>query len=246
VCELIDMTLGHLVGEVCEPYEDMDYYESNVEARVIFFSMARHLDAVLTCARTEAALIPSAYTLSRAVLEMEVKLRWMLLPSDPFDREARFLAHLSDEERMWERHARDSGDSSGLERSNALMEFRSNVESALPKHIARLSRIPSLYNMLVEIGERQRYAVYTLLSQFVHGSHHAGSLYRKNLGTMKVIREEISSSMWATPLAECWRGVLNSGVVLVRACAGRDLQLVRSSDLVAIKGLLRELSSNPA
>jgi len=184
-------------------------YESNVEAWVLFRQVIRHIEATTELAKLDLVLLPSALVLARATFEATARILWILHPDEVFEREARYLAHLKKEEEFWDRVATTWAEfhQSGkvqLEQCESLRQFRIGVENLLPKHIQRCKAVPNLKNLLGEIGEKEKYLNYSRLSQFSHGTHAAGKLYRKNLGNSKKIGEFISPELWVEPLECAW------------------------------------------
>jgi hypothetical protein len=243
-CDKIDEAAGLLLRDVWEPFPRLGRYESDVEARVLFTGLLRHVEALLECARADLAFLPAASTIARAALEQGVKIRWLLHPPEIFDREARFLAHLSDEERMLERCARYSGVDAFRERAAKVQEFRKGVEDALPPEIARLPRIPNLDAMMAEIGEAKRYFQYTLLSQYAHGSHFGGGIYRRNLGTEKELGERVSATEWALLLQVSWWSLFSAAQTIEHVCAKRNLRSIGPKITGDIDGRLSRLRGN--
>src|SRR5262245_45407378 len=73
-------------------------WEANVEALNLTYLVIRHVEAITELAQKDLVLIPTATLAARAAFEASVRTRWLLLPDDSFDREARYLAHLAGEE----------------------------------------------------------------------------------------------------------------------------------------------------
>jgi hypothetical protein len=140
---------------------------------------------------------------------------------------------------MWERCARTLREEVFRERAARIHEFRKAVQAALPRRSSPLARIPTLEAMLAEIGEAKRYATYTTLSQYSHGSHYGGSIYRRGLGTDKEFGEWVSPSDWALLLQISWWSLFNAGQTIEHVCAGRDL---RSIEVPQIEGINIRLS----
>jgi uncharacterized protein DUF5677 len=241
VCDEIDEAAGLILNDVVEPFPDFRRFESNVEARVLLFGMLRHLEALLECARVDLVLLPAANTIVRAIFEQSMKTRWLLNAPDVFDREARFLAHLSDEERMLDRCARYLGTDSPRTRAATIQKFRQEVEALLPAGIKRLGRIPTLEAMTTEIGESKRYATYTILSQYTHGSHFAGSIYRQNLGSELTFAERTSPSDWARTLQIGWWSFFHAAKAVENVCAGREFRAISDEQIKAIDHHLQSL-----
>lgn len=245
-CDMVDEAAGLVMQDVFESFESLGTYESDIEARILLASLLRHLEALLECARIDLALLPAANTITRSALELGVKIRWLLHPSDAYAREARFLAHLSDEERMGERCDRIVGQRVFGEHSATLRTFREAIEALLPAGIRPLSRIPNLETMMREIGETRNYATYTILSQYTHGSHYAGSVYRRNLGSMMTFGERTSLSDWAFLVEISWWSLFAAGQTIERVCPGRELRSVGSARVTEIDAQLSRLKRETA
>jgi hypothetical protein len=246
VCDEIDELVGLVLKDVREPFPEFGRFGIGRGGAGSFSGLLRHVEALLECARADLVLLPAASTITRAALEQSVKIQWLLHPPDVFDREARFLAHLSDEERMWERCARYLGEDALRGRSARIQGFRKAVEAALPVHISRLPRIPTLEAMMTEIGEARRYATYTILSQYSHGSHYGGSIYRQGLGTKKEFDERVSPSEWALLLQVSWWSFFYSGQTIEHVCARRDLRSIESAQIEGLGIRLSRLQGEAA
>ena len=88
-------------------------YEAPDECLMVMFLMARNLEAVTALARRNLALLPSAMTLGRATFEQGLRVKWILYPEDPFEREARWLATLkqsSQHHRLLAEHMEAAGE----------------------------------------------------------------------------------------------------------------------------------------
>src|SRR5437667_407082 len=62
-------------------------FESEVESKKLLILVIRNIESLLVIAKTDLVLLPSAYVLARAVLEIGVKAAWIVEPEDPFQRE---------------------------------------------------------------------------------------------------------------------------------------------------------------
>ena len=240
VCEVIDEAIGLLSRDVAEPFQGLGRYESDVEARVLFIGLMRHVEGLLECADADLKLLPAGGTLARAAFEQGLRIRWLLHPTNVFDREARFLAHLAEEEGMLRRSGKYSETDAFDPRSDQIAEFKISVERALPPGISRLKKLPKFDKMLEELGEIRRYATYTLLSQYTHGSHFMGNLYRRGLGTGKTFGEQVSVKQWAVLLEIAWWSIFHAAQKIEQTCARRD---IRSLDDQRIEDINDRLSN---
>jgi hypothetical protein len=117
------------------------------------------------------------------------------------------------------------------------------VEVSLPARISPLPKIPTLEAMVAEIGEAKRYTTYTILSQYSHGSHYGGSIYRRGLGTEKEFGERVPLSDWALLLQVSWWSFFHAGRTIEHVCAGRDLRTIQSVRLEDIDVRLSRLTT---
>ncbi len=253
LCQEVKEAVGALLRDVSEPFDGYGRYESDVEARVLFLSLARHIEGLLECARINFALLPAGGTLTRAAFEQGIKIQWLLHPANVFDREARFLAHLSEDERTWKRCGRYSKVEKFEAASVLISQFRMEVEQALPPGTLLLKGIPKLSEMLKELGEEQRYTAYILLSQQVHGSHLGGSVYRRGLGKDKDFGEQISVQDWVSLVEIVWWSIFYAAQKIENTCARRDIRSLDNRSIARINDQINKLrrvietrQSNPA
>jgi len=186
-------------------------WEADIEANNLFNLAIRHIESIVELARRDLVLLPSANVLARAVFETSVKAAWMVQPDDPFQRELRWLAHLQEEVRMHDRLV-----SRGLrfgsvdlhpikERGDQIREFQKHVVSKLPTGYSELKGNPSVEEMLESVGQAQVYPCYIQLAAYVHGTHSATWLYRRNLGNQKELGDYIEPEKWFLPLWTSWK-----------------------------------------
>lgn len=207
--DAFDVMIGELIRAKGSYSSDFGTFEAPVEAYVLLNTGIRTAEAIGTLARTDAVLMPAAHQLSRSLFEIAVRTTWLLLPDNPFEREARWLAHLKSEELMWERLARiarATGEpvADYSSRAQQLYAFRSGVADRLREHTDSQSELPNLRDALKEQQMERRYVAYVLYSQFVHGGHFAGSSFRQGLGTGKELREATFHSEWPACIQMAW------------------------------------------
>lgn len=145
---------------------------------------------------------------------------------------------------MWERCARIAGNNDFAKHAEPLRSFRSAVEALLPAEVARILQGRKLDEMMRELGDYERYFAYTLLSQYVHGSHHAGSIFRRNLGTSKELAERVRVSAWYVPLEVCWWSAFHAAQTIERVCAQRPLRAIKAAGTESIALRLEELKTS--
>ena len=200
-------------------------YESDIEAYNLLNLIIRHTESVLALARDDLVLFPSAMVIARASYEAAIKMIWITLPEDPFDREIRWLAQLHTEEQYYAKIAArlatyGSGDAE-QRISDQLRDFRVSVTEKLPDGYEPLTRLPNLFQMLESFGEERKYLAYIEACQFTHSTHHATGLYRKNLGNKKQLGENITASDWYSALWITSSALLGAGQRFI-VCAGGD------------------------
>jgi hypothetical protein len=106
-CDLIDQMIAEFIA-ARNTVEDTHFkYEAPREALLLFNLTIRNVEGVITLARNDLALLPAAEILVRAAVEPSIKAAWMMTPSDPFEREARWLAHLKSEKSYLEREIKE-------------------------------------------------------------------------------------------------------------------------------------------
>ncbi len=217
-------------------------YEADTEARYLSNLVARHVEGVLTLARTDLVLLPPALACARAAFETAVKAAWLVDADDHFVREARWLVHLEEEERAHERSAARKDDlpsAAGIrEQSLQIRAFRAQVAQRMPKHVQLLKRNPSFDEMLKGLGAGEAYPLYIYLSQFMHGGHMSTGLYRKGLGTSKEGGEFISASHWYVALRACWLSLSYPGKLLIERIKGAATTYPKPKQVAAVEAAI--------
>jgi len=195
-------------------------WEAEIEASNLFNLVIRNIEGITELANCDLVLLPAANVLARAVFEIAVKAAWMVQPDDPFQREVRWLAHLTEEARTHDRIAikvdKFGGDAEFFRSQAKLLEsFRKGVAMRLPAGVAELAGNPSVEAMLESVGQTKVYSVYTLLAAYVHGTHASTWIYRRNLGTQKELGEFIRPKDWYLPLWTSWKTIQVLGSYLL-------------------------------
>ncbi|MFT3894076.1 MAG: DUF5677 domain-containing protein [Anaerolineales bacterium] len=212
-------------------------YEANVEAENLMYLIIRNIEAVITLAREDLVLLPSAMILTRSVFEMAMKTLWMLAPQDVFNREVRWLAQLQTEEEYYDRVSRQLH-KLGLDNSKAVRmrdevsAFRIAVTNVLPPPYTPISKVPNLAELMKDINEGSKYSFYTFLCQYSHGSHVATSIYRRGLGTKKEFGEYIAAKDWGLVFSMCWYSLAKTSERIFEI-AGIDVNQFLKDEFVA-------------
>ena len=176
---------------------------------MLFNLVIRQIEGVLTVARQDLVLLPAAFACARAALETAAKAAWMVDANDPYERETRWLAHMEEEARVYDRSAKRYSEVGQDARTFAaraieIRTFRKAVEAKLPPGVTPLKHIPTVDEMLTSLQGKQLYPLYIYLSQYVHGGHAATELYRRGVGIALQAGEYIEPSHWYIPLRVCW------------------------------------------
>lgn len=114
-------------------------FEADIEALHMLIIDIRNVEGVTTLAGSDLVLLPAAISMARSAFEIGIRLRWMIEPQDPFEREIRWLAHIKEHESYHSRIQR--------------LGFRSNTSRS------RLSRTPFLISPLPNTREEVSFLV---------------------------------------------------------------------------------------
>ena len=175
-------------------------------------------------ASRDLVLLPSALAVTRAAFETSVKLLWMATPTDPFQREVRWLVHMKSEEdyymRVASQLARFGADETWREAADNIRRFRMHVTDALPEGYAPPKALANVYEMLKSLAEERQYTAYRTLCQYAHGTHFASGLYRKHPGTPRSFGEYITPEDWWTCFAISSYSLHTSGRRLLEIAGG--------------------------
>ena len=238
MADLIEQAVGRFL-EARDTIPPLGKFESDVEALLLFNLVIRDTEAILTLARTDLVLLPSANVLARAVFEIALKAAWIVQPDDPFDREVRWLAHLAEEERLHKAASESVAKSGGnpamfKQRHAEIRDFRTGVARALPAGYSELPGNPGVEGMLENLGQKQMYFLYRVLAQYVHGGHASTWLYRKGLGTLKQGGEFISPKEWHTPLNTAWKNLQVFGETILRSLKSEVPEFLTVEEIVCL------------
>ncbi len=239
-CHQLDRAVGRFLD--ARQRLQVGRFEADIEACLLFNLVARHVEAVISLARTDLALLPAAYATARSAFETATKAAWMVDSDDPYAREARWLAHIAEEERVYQRAAGRSPDTATranyLSYAEQLRGFRTAVHAALPSNVSLPKGNPSVEEACRLIGGERLYSLYIYLSQFVHGGHLATSLYRQHLGTEKQLGEFITQGHWYVALRICWLSISHPAVVVLSRLSGSRGDYLDTAERAAIEAAI--------
>jgi hypothetical protein len=206
IASIMEDAVGLLIKELSST-PSIGTYESEVEGRVLLWSLIRHLEAIYELMRRDIRLIPAAFTLARSCFEISTRIKWLLAPKNVFARESRYLAQLKEEAEylkgISELASPNSTTANWLARSEQILKFHDEVSARLPRNTKLTRNVPKLRDMLKQLGIEERYLMYRVLSQTAHGMHAGGNFYRENLGISKVLKEPDQSN-WHYLIFTTW------------------------------------------
>jgi len=247
-CHMLEEMAARLMAFFGKVPSGLGQYESTAEAFSLLYLSTRNVQGVVDLARTTLLLLPSALVVSRAAFEAAIKAAWMIDTDDPFDREARYLAHLESEEKYLEWEARriskvGISTESTKAREENIKDFRLKMTAMLPPH-TRVTGLPTLDQMLTSIGGEKLYAFYNKLSQYTHASHAATWLYRSGgLGTERKHGEFISADQWFLPLRICMLALGQPGRICIHRLGGDEYAYFSMKEEKLIAGILSRIAS---
>jgi hypothetical protein len=245
-CDRLDDAIGWVIKAINQPRRDFGHYEAPYEARVLLNLLIRAVESLITLARTDLVLLPGAFILARTAFEISVRARWLLWPEREFEREARWLAHVQEEEDLWEKISKIvalTGDDPADFRSSAqhLHGFRTRVLEQLPKDVTQPHRVANLRSALIEQDLEKYYIGYALLSQFVHGGHYAGSLYRQGIGVSAESKEQVSSADWRMPFEISWWSLYHAAVRFAHVACEPGVKILDTQQLATLQGAIKAI-----
>lgn len=223
VADLIDEGVRQVVQDAPKRATiTLGRYEAPIEGKVLVTLQARHLEALCELARRDVVLLPPAMVIARSIFETAARTLWLLHPTDAFEGEARWLAHLQTEE-SWLNKAGKLLETLGEDpiefysQAEQFRAFREKVAAKLPPGVVPPNQVPDLRTVLRGLGDERKYLYYLKLSQFAHGAFNAGGLYRRHLGTQKTLGEDIKPGDWKLVFSAAWPAfVASSGVLYVK------------------------------
>ncbi|MEV4819313.1 DUF5677 domain-containing protein [Micromonospora tulbaghiae] len=204
-------------------------WEAPIEAWDLASLAVRSVEGLCLMARTDMGLATPALQCARATLEHTVRGIWLLHPPDRFVGEVRWLALVHEWERFEESLAKEARDVASreeyLRRASTLKDFRTGVSGRLPDGYSPLRRLPSLRDMMAEIGIDHFYPYYRRLSQPVHGTMQATGIYKRNLGTKKLHGDFGGLFDWILPMRLSWVCIRKLHEMVLRRCGPEPVEV---------------------
>lgn len=189
------------------------------------------IEGVLCLAETNLYHYPSAFVISRTVLEINVVLEWLLNPEEESERVLRYISYLKGQlckMNVYEEYISTS--SLPQEIKNELLGNKDKVNKdidemtqAAKNHgissekISKVNGLPNINDMLKEISPEERKPrlkiAYYILSKFSHGMRQ--SVYRYFDQNIDIENYEPVSD-WQYPLYICYESIIASTQKLLR------------------------------
>jgi len=182
--------LGRLRGQVNDEITNGSWSSnSHAEVEALGFVMLAvgAVESVQILARANVATVVAGTAAARAAYEAVVTCTWMLAPSDPFERDRRWMALFHDERAYWTRMALEAKTRNDTDQVIDAMDaevtrIQRIIDKVQPNFDARglppMRRLPTLDDQLNEIGERGTYVLYKTACQLVHPTIRALSQVR--------------------------------------------------------------------
>jgi len=206
-CDLIDSGIEQFLRSLNNDH--FGKYEYEVECLVNIIHSVRTFESIIELARKDLIYIQSALVLSRNIFETLVKVTWMLHPADIFECEGRYVAQLNTEYDFWSKWMKETkklgGDSDNYQDIlEGISKFKDELSKILEDKVYSIPKLPNVREALRSLNEERKYFNYILLSQYTHATHYAGKIYRRNLGTEKILSEQVRLDDWRFVFAVCW------------------------------------------
>jgi hypothetical protein len=152
---------------------------SHAEVEALGFVMLAvgAVESVQILARANVATVVAGTAAARAAYEAVVTCTWMLAPSDPYERESRWMTLFLDERTYWARMAEEAktrkDDQPVVDAMDAeVQRIQRIIDNVQPQFVQRglppMRRLPNRDEQLNEIGERNTYVLYKTACQLVH------------------------------------------------------------------------------
>ncbi|HMD90005.1 MAG TPA: DUF5677 domain-containing protein [Anaerolineaceae bacterium] len=246
IVKLIEELENRLAAILRKVEERLGKYEAEKEAFNLLVIIIRNLDGFLLMLKKDLCLLAPGEALARPAFEIAVRLLWMLAPNDPFEREARWIAHLKNEEenrenmaKFWQEIGKAQGEDITLQDVRKFREGISNL--LLEKGYHPLEKMPSLRRMMKDIHEEEKYIVYMILCQSTHGTHIATWKYRRNLGCSEIAGEFITPKDWVLGIRIILYSLIISGKRFLEVMGEDKEEWVTDEEAARLDNKIRKL-----
>lgn len=196
------------------------------EAIHLLLLSIRHFQGLLSLAAVGDTRIPSAHAASRAILEVACKALWVVDHNLTQERNLRWLAHLEEELRVYERSALHAPSSSPMaEHFRSVAETYKKQVQSIKEQVAKGSKAPSIptaQSLMQLAGMERFYPLYIYMSQFVHGGHSATWQFKGGAGLVSFGEEIVTERDWSIPVCAAWSVFSQCADKTLRRCGKRE------------------------
>lgn len=164
----------------------------------------RHMDAVVRLSASHPGFAPSASVLGRAALESLLRVRWLVDPSTPVEREQRWIALRSEEVRFY-KNCGATSDTEAAEEQKWLKGLSDHLGGTAAK-------VPSAESLAKEFSKSEQLynTFYRWNSQPTHGTLVGAGTFDDDARQQWYAEggqgEWIEAEFWGMPLIACWEG----------------------------------------
>lgn len=125
------------------------------------------------------------------------------------DKNLQYVSQLNTECEFWSKWIRERNKvGTNSDKYQDIMEqisdFRDKLSKLLQEKGYSIPKVPNVREALRSLNEERKYINYILLSQYTHATHYAGEIYRQNLGTEKILSEQVRLDDWKFVFAVVW------------------------------------------
>jgi hypothetical protein len=220
--------LQNLVKQVRSPWNDRRMKMMLFEVVSLFDYQIEQVEGVLCIGGSNLYLFPSAFVISRTVMEINILIEYLLSPQEETERIVRYIQYLESQLCYIDKHKKNVLNSN-LHESHKL-EIGSNkdniqddiadMKSSAIKHgvsselILNVGKLKSIADMLDDVSPSERQTelriVYYELSKFSHGMRQ--SIYRYHDPNFE---DDDPLPHWTYPFDICYKSIIYSAAKII-------------------------------
>lgn len=244
LADAVDVSCGTLL-ELRGNWAVSTQWEAPLHAWTLSNHALRNAEATVLMAQNDLVLFPAASATARVAMEGAGRCAWLIKPTDPWEREARWIALMDEGGRLSNRDGLPEG-SPLANRAKSVAEFAAQVRSLMPPGYP-VPGIPGVKTLFEDFAPRV-YAYYIESSQHVHAAELTTGQWRNRLRTSGLLTETVTSLQWLAPLWMAWQAFrltarrlisLQATTVGLRADPTEKLASADQGVRVAVEALLR-------
>lgn len=210
-CNRIDFGISLLINSKESAKIMKGQWEAPKHAWMLSILSLRHAGSVLSLARDDLVLLPSAWALARAALEATARIFWLLEGEDEWVREAKWILLVEEGARTFTGLATLEPEEAESNKAAAtqINDFAKAVREKLPEGTQVPERMPKDTEMIASLGSHLS-VFYKLASQHVHATDTALSTYKRDVEGGTEYGEFIEPRNWIHPLRVAWEACIGS------------------------------------